>query len=273
LVLPTAADETSDPPVERATLSTGVITYTDEGKKDAPALVAVHGVPGSVRDFRYLAPHLSGHVRFLRIDVPGFGGSDPSPSAVDTLVGRAEAVAELAGRLHLDSFAVLGHSLGGATALTLAARHAARVRMLVLVASVGLRRHRGLGMSPWAFALFARGLRSPLVSRFLLPIARAQYRRRRFPGADEMDAQDFAVQFRAIAATDFGLLRKAAAGPLPPTLVAYATDDRLVEPRIAEELLRTIPAARALAFSEGGHNLQKTRAVELAAAIRSALGA
>jgi len=271
LTLQTLPGETSDPPVRRTALSSGVVTYTDEGARGAPALVAIHGVPGSGRDFRYLAPQLVGHIRFVRIDLPGFGGSDPSPRAVDTLTGRAEAVGELADLLGLDSFAVLGHSLGGATALTLAARNEARVRLLALVASVGLRRHRGLGMSPGTFVLLARGLQSRLLSRVLLPIARAQYRRRRIPGADEMAAQDFAIHFRAIAAVDFGLLRKAAEGPLPPTLVAYAADDRLVEPRIAEELIRTLPTARVLAFPDGGHNLQKTRAVEVAAAIRSAL--
>jgi pimeloyl-ACP methyl ester carboxylesterase len=53
--------------------------------------------------------------------------------------------------------------------------------------------------------------------------------------------------------------------------VAYAADDRLVEPRIAEELAQAIPTARALRFEEGGHNLQKTWAADLGAAIRGEL--
>jgi hypothetical protein len=33
-----------------------------------------------------------------------------------------------------------------------------------------------------------------------------------------------------------------------------------------------VPGARVLAFDEGGHNIQKTRAIELAAAIRDLVG-
>jgi pimeloyl-ACP methyl ester carboxylesterase len=262
---------TSDPRPERVLLPGGAVSYVDEGPRDAPAVVALHGVPGSLRDFRYLAPQLTEHVRFVRVDLPGFGGSDPVDAAVATLPGRARAVLALTEHLGLSTFGVLGHSMGGATALVLAAGHRKRVGLLTLVASMGLRRHRGLGMSPRAFALFSRGLRAPLLSAILVRVARRQYRRRRFPGADDMGPADFALQFRAIGATDFGLLRRAAAGALPPTLVVYAADDRLVEPRIAEELLGMIPHARALRFETGGHNLQKTRALELGKAIHQQL--
>jgi pimeloyl-ACP methyl ester carboxylesterase len=261
---------TSDPEPRRVRLSSGEIAYVDEGPRGAPAVLAVHGIPGSLRDFRYLAPRLTDRLRLVRLDLPGFGASDATDNAVRTLVGRTRAVVDLADHLELSSFAVLGHSMGGATALPLAAAHRQRVRLLVLVASVGLSRHRGLGMRPGTFTLFGRALRWPLVSRPLLRIARAQYERRRFPGADRMSAREFALQLRAIGAVDFALLRRAAVS-LPPTLVVYADDDPLVEPAIAEELLATIPSARPLRFKEGGHNLQKTRAAEIAGAIRREL--
>ncbi len=262
---------TSDPTPERALLPGGAVSYVDEGPRGAPAILALHGVPGSLRDFRYLAPQLTANVRFVRMDLPGFGGSDPADAAVATLPGRARAVLGLTEHLGLSTFGVLGHSMGGATALVLAAAHRERVWLLALVASMGLSRHRGLGMSPRAFAFFSWGLGSRPLSGLLLEVARWQYRRRRFPGVDQMEARDFALQFRAIGATDFGLLRRAAAEALPPTLVAYAADDPLVEPRIAQELLRAVPHARALRFETGGHNLQKTRAAELAEAIRQEL--
>jgi pimeloyl-ACP methyl ester carboxylesterase len=47
----------------------------------------------------------------------------------------------------------------------------------------------------------------------------------------------------------------------------------MVETAIQEELERTLPRARVLAFDDGGHNIQKTRAVELGRAIRALLGA
>jgi pimeloyl-ACP methyl ester carboxylesterase len=51
--------------------------------------------------------------------------------------------------------------------------------------------------------------------------------------------------------------------------VVWSRDDRLLEPAIPEELARSVEGARTLVFDEAGHNLQKTRAPEVAAAIRA----
>jgi pimeloyl-ACP methyl ester carboxylesterase len=191
--------------------------------------------------------------------------------ALDSLTGRARAVLAVADHLGLDGFAVLGHSMGGGTAFVLAAEHRARVRQLVLVASVALSLHRGLGMTPRTYGLLARSLRVPLLGTLLARAARVEYRRRRFPGADAMDVPSLELQLRAVAAMDIERIRRAVEGPLPPTLVAYARDDHMIETWISEELARALPQARVVSFDEGGHNLQKTRAVELAAAIGETL--
>jgi pimeloyl-ACP methyl ester carboxylesterase len=263
---------TSDPEPQRAGLPGGVLTYADEGPRDAPALLAVHGIPGSLRDFRYLAPQLTHRLRVIRLDLPGFGGSAPVPDAVATLAGRARVVVALADHLGLDRFAVLGHSMGGGTALVLASTQPARILRLVLVASVALSLHRGLGMRPGVFGAVARAIRLPLLGPLLQERVREGYRRRRFPGVDQMSPASLALQLRMLAALDFGLLRRAAAAPLPPTLMAYSRDDHMLEPRISEELARALPQAQVLVFDSGGHNLQKTRAVELGEAIVAGFG-
>lgn len=263
---------TSDPEPQFLALPHGPLAYADEGPRDAPVLVAVHGIPGSLRDFRYLPPQLCGGVRLVRLDMPGFGASAPLDEAIDSVHGRARVVLEAADRLGLAEFAVLGHSMGGAAALLVAAGQPQRVTRLLLVASVGFSLHRGLGLPPLAFRLVARGLRLPLLRSVLTPISRRQYRKRRFPGADQMDAAAFSLQLRALGATDFEVLRHAAGGSLPPALVAYAHDDHMVETWISEELARQLPQARVLSFEAGGHNIQKTRAVELAQAIQRELG-
>lgn len=271
-VVAAPARPTSDPEPSSLLLPGGPLTYVDEGPREAPVLLAIHGIPGSLRDFRYLAPQLTDRVRFVRVDLPGFGGSAPVDEAVDTLTGRIRILLALADHLGIREFGVLGHSMGGGTAMVLAADHGDRVRYLALVASVALSLHRGLGMSPRGFGLLARSLKAPVLGPLLVKSVRAEYRRRRFPGVEEMDAATIEIQLRAVSAVDFGRLRKAVRAPLPPTLVAFARDDHMVETEIAEELVRALPSARVLAFDEGGHNLQKTRAVELARAIREGLG-
>ncbi len=263
----------SDPALESLALSHGPLTFTDEGPRQAPVLLALHGIPGSGRAFRYLAPQVTGHVRLVRVDLPGFGGSAPSAEAVVSLDGRSRVLVALADHLGLERFAVLGHSLGGASALVLAASEPTRVNGLVLLASVGLRPHRGLAMSPRRARLVSRAFAVPLVKHALVRMARERYKQRRFPGADELDAKAFAVHFKAIGATDFEQLRRAARSPLPRTLIAWARDDHMVENEIPEELARALPAARTLVFEAGGHNIQKTQAVALGTAIRETLGA
>jgi pimeloyl-ACP methyl ester carboxylesterase len=263
---------TSDPLPRSVARPAGVLSYVDEGPRDGYPLVLVHGIPGSVRDFRYLAPQLSARVRCIRVDLPGFGDSAPRDDAIDSLTGRASAVVELADHLELERFAVLGHSMGGGTALVLAAEQGRRVSHLVLLASVALSLHRGLGLQPWIFRFLARGLRLPIVGQRLTRHVRDEYRRRRFPGVDELDDIALARQLRAAAATDFARLRRAVDSALPPTLIAYSRDDHMVEAWISEELAHALPAAMVLAFEDGGHNLQKTRARELGLAIQARLG-
>jgi len=272
LSVSTGSPPTSDPQPSRARLAHGPLSYVDEGPRLAPALFAVHGIPGSVRDFRYLAPHLTERVRFVRLDLPGFGGSPAHEPAVSRLEGRVEALLDLASHLGLRRFAVLGHSMGGATAVLTASLRPERVTALVLLASVGLRPHRGLGLSPRRFRALGHGFSVPGLRGLLVRVARRRYKRRRLPGADELDARAFGVHFKAIGAADFAVLRRAFSGPLPPTLLAYARDDHMVEAALQEELAASLPAARVLAFESGGHNIQKSRAAELGGSILELLG-
>jgi pimeloyl-ACP methyl ester carboxylesterase len=261
----------SDPEPSRLEMAYGPLAYVDEGPRDAPALLTAHGIPGSVRDFRYLAGALKDRVRVVRVDLPGFGGSAPERDAVAGFPGRARALLAVADHLELASFGVIGHSMGGGAALALAASQPRRVRLLVLVASVALSRHRGLGLGPWTFRAAAHGLSLPGLRALLLPALRAQYRRRRFPGVETMTVADFRRQLLAIAGCDFSLLRRLYAGALPRTVLAYTRDDHMVEAEISEELAAALPGARVLAFATGGHNLQKTRALELAEAVAQEL--
>jgi pimeloyl-ACP methyl ester carboxylesterase len=263
---------TSDPEPAIFDRPAGRIAYVDEGPRDAPAFFTLHGIPGSIRDFRYLAPQLTPALRLVRMDLPGFGSSPPQEAATRSFAGRARAVVDLADHLGLRRFGLIGHSMGGGPALVLAAREPERVAHLVLVASIGLSRHRGLGLEARVFRLLGRALALPLLGPLLAGAARAQYRQRGFPGAEQMTAREFSVHLRAIGAVDFEELRRAVASRLPPTLVAYSRNDPMLEAAIPEELARRIPGARSLAFQDAGHNLQKTRAPQVAAAIRELVG-
>jgi pimeloyl-ACP methyl ester carboxylesterase len=101
---------------------------------EGPAVVLLHGQPGSRADWSRVATRLRGCFRVITPDRPGYGSTGgPARGLVD----NADAVASLLDRLEIDAATVAGHSWGGGVALLLAHRHPERVRGLVLISSVG----------------------------------------------------------------------------------------------------------------------------------------
>jgi len=52
-----------------------------------------------------------------------------------------------------------------------------------------------------------------------------------------------------------------------PTFVAWAEDDVLIDASISEELAEACPAGPRLRHAKGGHNIQKSLAVEIGSAL------
>jgi pimeloyl-ACP methyl ester carboxylesterase len=102
-----------------------------------PELVLVHGLGGTVENWRALAPPLAADHRVLVPDLPGHGHSAPLPEArnVDAL---AEAVLGIADAEEARDAVWIGHSLGGVVGLRAAAAgigsasRAAQVTLAVL---------------------------------------------------------------------------------------------------------------------------------------------
>ncbi len=105
-------------------------------RDDGPVLVLVHGFGGSHAVWRDVEARLAGRCRILAYDLPGHGGS------LDVAFAGAKAAArtildDLAAR-GLSGVHVVGHSLGGAVAVLMAALDPSRVASLVLLAPGGM---------------------------------------------------------------------------------------------------------------------------------------
>lgn len=111
----------------------GTIHYTDDGS--GPGIVMIHGLGGQLRNFaRPLVDDLARDYRLVRVDRPGSGYS-PRPAGTSARLRiQAETIAELIRILKLDRPLIVGHSLGGALALSLALNHPDVVGGLALVA-------------------------------------------------------------------------------------------------------------------------------------------
>ncbi len=243
----------------------GTIAVAEEGD-NGPALLCTHGIPGSSRDFRYLSPWLAGRFRVVRVEAPGFGHSPPGP--VHSVRDWAAALGAVADALGLARYFLLGHSFGGGPVLHAAAARPGRVLGVALLASIGPRRHRAYGpVAPPVYRGIARLARWPATRVAVLALGRWGYRRIGLRPPDPGDWQTLHRHMRLVGSIDFAELGSLAARIGGPALVAHCRDDRLVEPCIAEGLVRALPEARLLTFPTGGHFLQKTRAAELAAAL------
>jgi pimeloyl-ACP methyl ester carboxylesterase len=99
-----------------------------------PARVFIHGLGsnGMAVFGRYMGrPELGGR-RSIVVDLPGHGASDRPEDFAYDLEGHADAVAAAIRASGLDAVDLVGHSLGGDTAIVLAARHPELVGRLVI---------------------------------------------------------------------------------------------------------------------------------------------
>jgi len=96
-----------------------------------PPLLVLHGLFGSSSNWRAVARSLAASHTVHSVDLRNHGAS-PWADSMD-YVEMADDVLQLMGRLALEEAAVLGHSMGGKTAMALALRHPRRVSRLVVV--------------------------------------------------------------------------------------------------------------------------------------------
>jgi pimeloyl-ACP methyl ester carboxylesterase len=104
---------------------------------DGPPLVLVHGLGGTVENWRGLAPELARTHRVLVPDLPGHGRSEALPEArdLDSLVDAVFALAEAEG---VERAVWIGHSLGGTISVRAAVRRPGAVRGVILAAAAGI---------------------------------------------------------------------------------------------------------------------------------------
>ncbi len=123
------ADGSESPDVEHARCG---LAYRRNGR--GPAVVLVHGVPGSSASWSGVVENLSLDHDVIVPDLLGFGASS-RPESIDDLapVAQAAAVGHLLRELGIRSVSLVGHDVGGLVAASVWEQHPERVRSLTLV--------------------------------------------------------------------------------------------------------------------------------------------
>jgi pimeloyl-ACP methyl ester carboxylesterase len=255
-----AADQPSDPARRHVDTDVGRLAYTVEGH-GAATVVAIPGLPGSVRDYRWLAPLLAQHATVVRIDLPGFGESPRAAHRGMSTTQRADAVRALLESLDLGAVTLVGHSSGSTPVVHLAVERPDLVSSVVLLAPTGPRPHysqttfRALAVA-YRLPGFRLGART-LVQRFFAAAG--------FPSSLS-DAEREAAVLDA-SALDFDQHAANLAALTQPTLVCWARDDPVIPSGIVADLVALVPDAHSMHLTTGGHNVQKTQAGRIADAV------
>ena len=245
---------------------------------DGPPLLLVAGLASDVSSWQTVLPALSEHFRVIVVDNRGIGRSVPedAPVSVDLM---ADDCAALIDHLGYGPVYVLGHSMGGFTALNLAARYPEKVRKLVIAAS-------GEKSSSRNTLLF-----SDLADRYEKSEDLAGFFRTVFywifsPAFFEDEgtvkgAVEFALsypfpqapvsfrnQVNAIAAFDG---RNLAVSVSAPALVLSAAEDLLFASSAGRELAEKLPRGKYLSVEGAAHSIHAEKPKEFAEAVLSFL--
>jgi pimeloyl-ACP methyl ester carboxylesterase len=105
--------------------------HVDLGGAGRPPLVILHGLLGSSRNWQTAGRGLAAHFHVFALDARNHGRS-PHHAAMDYPAMAADVLAWLEAR-DMTSVTLLGHSMGGKTAMLLACRHPEKVGRLVVV--------------------------------------------------------------------------------------------------------------------------------------------
>jgi len=109
----------------------------DDGPREAPAIILLHGFGSSLHTFEPWAEALKADYRVVRLDLPGSGLSPPDPTGSYTDARSAALLLVLMDQLGIGKATIAGNSIGGRIAWNMAADHPERIEKLVLISPDG----------------------------------------------------------------------------------------------------------------------------------------
>ncbi|MFT4035202.1 MAG: alpha/beta hydrolase [Patulibacter sp.] len=250
---------------------------------EEPAIVFIHGLPGSIRDWANVEPLVARRHR-IALDRPGF--ADTGGGAM-TMRDQADLIASGLRALSIERALLVGHSYGGTVALTIARRHPELVGGIVLAAPMGGGRRMPLAMRNEARALLLVTvpgigdlLRRTIGGGITKLVVRRAFRRAFAPSpvdpAYEAHAYSLTLRpttLRSLYANridfnrDFDWLDRRLDEVTVPVGIVRAVDDAMVGSWSAIGLRDDLPNVVSFRECDGGHMIPLTRPEAIAEAI------
>jgi pimeloyl-ACP methyl ester carboxylesterase len=235
---------------------------------DGPSTLLLHGLAGHADEWAQTASWLTARCRVVALDARGHGRSERWPADVshDAMVGDAVFVVE---QLRLQPAVVVGQSVGGLTALSVAARRPELVRGLALVDASPSGGGEGVEEAVSATAQALREWPASFGSR---SAARAFFGERFGAGlaaeawTSGLERVENGWQPRFDIEVMARILRDALSVPswqewdgiTCPTLVVRAGNG-MIDPEIAKEMTRRLPRAQLVEIADATHDVHLDR--------------
>ncbi len=235
--------------------------HRDLGGDTRPPLVLLHGLLGSSRNWQTTGGDLTAHHRVYALDLRNHGRSPHAPE-MDYPTLAADVLAWLdahqLGQVHL-----VGHSMGGKTAMVLATAHPERVARLTVVDIAPKDYHSAGHRSEFAAMneLDLRTLQSRAEAELRFEARVSDWAMRKFLTTNLERGEDQAWRWTVNLPVLTAALPMLEANPLAPedtfagpTHFILGGRSRYVESADHPAIARHFPAARLTTLAEAGHN-------------------
>lgn len=236
------------------------VSYTEDGPADAPVVVLSNSLGATRAMWDPQVPALAERFRVVTYDTRGHGES-PAPAGPYDLDDLVDDVVALLDRVGAARAHVAGLSLGGMTAMRLAAREPGRVQSLTVLCSSAKADPQGfLDRAVAARAGGTAQFAPTVVERWLTPGYAAEHPDlvarlvAMIAGADD---EGYAACCEVVAGLD---LREDLGRITAPTLVVSGAEDPALPPGHQRLIADGIPGAELLTLSPAAHlaNLERT---------------
>lgn len=263
------------PPSQFVAIGDGVTVHLrDEGPKDAPAIMLLHGSNADLHTWEPWVEALKGQYRVIRFDQVGHGLTGPDPAHDYSRDNYVADVRQVADKLGLQKFILGGNSMGGKHALAFAVAHPDRVAGLVLVDGSGgpmlpqkgdeTRKDTGGGNIGFKIAqtpginllveqitprsLIAQSLEQSVSVKAVVTDAAVDryWELLRYPGNRRATLKRFGYAYEPLTEAEI-------AAVTTPTLILWGEEDRLIPVAAGQWLARTMPNAQLVVYPDIGH--------------------
>jgi pimeloyl-ACP methyl ester carboxylesterase len=238
----------------QVTVNGSRISYLSLDRKPeaaAPVILLIHGSGVNARCWVEQIRGLRG-ARVVAIDLPGHGESDDASTA--SIDHHADVAAAFLGTLGATTAIAVGHSLGGAVALALAARHPAAIEGLVLLSTCARLPTESVA-AEWLLPFLPRSVRAALFFTTAQGLLFASSASGRVVGLgmQELRACRPETLARDIAMSRAMDLTTVAKALRVPALVLCGSRDQMTPPTLSTALHSLIRGSRLRIVRGAGH--------------------